>query len=101
VRVVHATNSQYTGDPKVFAYASKLAKGTAMLRARHLSSEVFQLAVGTGRKLTKSQASSPIFKTERTTERKQQRLAARQPSSAAQEARGSAVHVTARAIAQG
>jgi adenylate cyclase len=49
-RVMHATESEYVGDPEVFAYASRLAMGLAVLRARQLSSDVIQLAVWDGQK---------------------------------------------------
>lgn len=49
VRVIHATEGDYIGDPEVFAYASRLAMGLAILRAQHLGSEVMQLAVWDGR----------------------------------------------------
>jgi class 3 adenylate cyclase len=45
---MHATESEYVGDPEVFAYASRLAMGLAMLRAKQLSSDVIQLAVWDG-----------------------------------------------------
>ena len=49
VRVINATEGEYVGDAEVFAYASRLAMGLAMLRAQHLSSEPIQLAVWDGR----------------------------------------------------
>jgi class 3 adenylate cyclase len=49
VRVTHATEGDYVGDAEVFAYASRLAMGLAILRAQHLGSEVMQLAVWDGR----------------------------------------------------
>ena len=49
VRVINATEGEYVGDAEVFAYASRLAMGLAMLRAQHLSSEPVQLAVWDGR----------------------------------------------------
>ena len=49
VGVTHATDGRYAGDPAVFAYASRLAMGMALLRANALGSEVFQLAVWDGR----------------------------------------------------
>ncbi|MFZ0426235.1 MAG: adenylate/guanylate cyclase domain-containing protein [Xanthobacteraceae bacterium] len=48
-RVVYATDGDYVGDSEVFAYASSLAMGLALLRAQQLSSEVMQLAVWDGR----------------------------------------------------
>lgn len=45
VRVIHATEGEYVGDAEVFAYASHLAMGLAMLRTQHLCSEAVQLAV--------------------------------------------------------
>jgi len=48
-RVVHATEGEYAGDPAVFAYASALAMGLAVLRAQQLGSEAIQLAVWDGR----------------------------------------------------
>jgi class 3 adenylate cyclase len=48
VRVINATEGEYVGDAEVFAYASRLAMGLAMLRAQHLSSEPIQLAVWDG-----------------------------------------------------
>lgn len=50
VRVVHATEGGYFGDPEVFAYTSRLAMGLAILRAQQLGSEAIQLAVWDGRK---------------------------------------------------
>lgn len=49
VEVIHATDGEYVGDPEVFAYASRLAMGLAIVRAQQLSSEVIQLAVWDGR----------------------------------------------------
>ena len=49
-RVIYATDGEYVGDAEVFAYASSLAMGLAMLRAQQLSSEAIQLAVWDGRK---------------------------------------------------
>jgi class 3 adenylate cyclase len=49
VRVVHATEGEYVGDPEVFAYASALAMGLAILRAQQIGSEAMQLAVWDGR----------------------------------------------------
>jgi class 3 adenylate cyclase len=48
VEVIHATDGEYIGDPEVFAYASRLAMGLAIVRAQRLSSEVIQLAVWDG-----------------------------------------------------
>jgi class 3 adenylate cyclase len=48
VRVVHATEGEYVGDPEVFAYASAIAMGLAILRAQQLASEAMQLAVWDG-----------------------------------------------------
>jgi class 3 adenylate cyclase len=48
VRLIHATEGEYVGDPEVFAYASRLAMGLAILRAQQLSSEPIQLAVWDG-----------------------------------------------------
>ena len=48
-RMVQATDGDYTGDAEVFAYASRLAMGLAMLRAQQLSSKLIQLAVWDGR----------------------------------------------------
>jgi class 3 adenylate cyclase len=45
VDVIHATDGEYVGDPEVFAYASRLAMGLAIVRAQQLCSEVLQLAV--------------------------------------------------------
>jgi class 3 adenylate cyclase len=48
VDVIHATDGEYVGDPEVFAYASRLAMGLAIVRAQQLCSEVLQLAVWDG-----------------------------------------------------
>jgi hypothetical protein len=56
-RVIYATDGDYVGDAEVFAYASSLAMGLAMLRAQKLSSEAMQLAVWDGRE-TGDQAGS-------------------------------------------
>jgi adenylate cyclase len=48
VEVIHATDGEYVGDPEVFAYASRLAMGLAIVRAQQLCSEVVQLAVWDG-----------------------------------------------------
>ena len=47
VRLIHATDGEY-GDAEVFAYASRLAMGLAILRAQQLVSEPVQLAVWDG-----------------------------------------------------
>lgn len=47
-RLIHATDGEYVGDPEVFAYASRLAMGLAILRAQQLASEPIQLAVWDG-----------------------------------------------------
>jgi class 3 adenylate cyclase/tetratricopeptide (TPR) repeat protein len=44
-----ATEDRYLGDDYLFAYCSKIAMGLAVLRGRHLGSEVEQLAVWDGR----------------------------------------------------
>lgn len=44
-----ATEDRYLGDDYLFAYCSKIAMGLAVLRARHLGSEVEQVAVWDGR----------------------------------------------------
>jgi class 3 adenylate cyclase/tetratricopeptide (TPR) repeat protein len=44
-----ATEDSYLGDDYLFAYCSKIAMGLAVLRARHLGSEVEQVAVWDGR----------------------------------------------------
>lgn len=49
VAVAHATDGDDVGDAEVFAYASRLAMGLAIVRAEQLCSEVFQLAVWDGR----------------------------------------------------
>jgi class 3 adenylate cyclase len=46
--VIHATEGEYVGDPEVFAYASRLAMGLAIVRAQQLCTEVLQLAVWDG-----------------------------------------------------
>ncbi len=48
VEVIHATEGEYNGDAEVFAYASRLAMGLAIVRAQQLCSEVMQLAVWDG-----------------------------------------------------
>jgi adenylate cyclase len=48
VRLIHATEGEYVGDPEVFAYASRLAMGLAILRAQQLASEPIQLAIWDG-----------------------------------------------------
>ncbi len=50
VRVIHATEGEYVGDGQVFAYASRLAMGLAILRAQQLCAEAIQLAVWDGQK---------------------------------------------------
>ena len=57
VRVIHATEGEFVGDPEVFAYASSLAMGLAILRAQQLGSDAMQLAVWDGRE-TASKAGS-------------------------------------------
>ncbi len=44
-----ATDGGYLGDDHLFAYATRIAMGLAVLRARHLGSEVEQVAVWDGR----------------------------------------------------
>jgi class 3 adenylate cyclase len=51
--VSQATDGDYTGDSEVFAYASRLAMGLAVLRARQLYSDVAQLAVWDGQETNK------------------------------------------------
>jgi tetratricopeptide (TPR) repeat protein len=46
--VTYATTDQYLGDQVLFAHASRLAMGLALLRASNLDAEVFQLAVWDG-----------------------------------------------------
>lgn len=46
--VRYATEDRYLGDDALFAYCSQLAMGLAILRARHLSTEVEQIAVWDG-----------------------------------------------------
>lgn len=58
VRIIHATESEYVGDSEVFAYASHLAMGLAMLRAQQLGSEPIQLAVWDGQKTVGKAGSS-------------------------------------------
>jgi class 3 adenylate cyclase len=48
--VTYATRDQYLGDQVLFAHASRLAMGLALLRASNLDAEVFQLAVWDGGK---------------------------------------------------
>jgi adenylate cyclase len=48
VEVINATDGEYVGDPEVFAYASRLAMGLAIVRAQQLCSDVLQLAVWDG-----------------------------------------------------
>jgi class 3 adenylate cyclase len=50
VRVIHATEGEYVGDGQVFAYASRLAMGLAILRAQQLCADAVQLAVWDGQK---------------------------------------------------
>jgi len=57
VRIIHATEGEFVSDPGVFAYASSLAMGLAILRAQQLGSEAIQLAVWDGRE-TASKAGS-------------------------------------------
>jgi class 3 adenylate cyclase len=47
--VRYATDDAYLGDDVLFRYASELAMGLALLRARYLDAEVRQLAVWDGR----------------------------------------------------
>ena len=56
-RVIYATDGDYVGDSEVFAYASSLAMGLALLRAQQLSSEVMQLAVWDGRETSEKAGS--------------------------------------------
>ena len=49
VEVVFATEDEYLGDDILYRYASELAMGLAILRARHLDSTLEQLAVWDGR----------------------------------------------------
>jgi class 3 adenylate cyclase len=49
VTVTQATDGEFAGEPQVFAYASKLAMGLATLRAKHICSDLIQLAVWDGR----------------------------------------------------
>ena len=49
VQVTRATDDVYSGDPEVFAYTSRLAMGSAILKARALAADLFQLAVWDGR----------------------------------------------------
>jgi len=44
-----ATEDSYLGDDYLFAYCSKIAMGLAVLRARHLGSQVEQVAIWDGR----------------------------------------------------
>jgi class 3 adenylate cyclase len=46
-----ATDDHYLGDDHLFGYCSQVAMGLALLRARHLSAEVEQLAVWDGRQV--------------------------------------------------
>ncbi len=48
VTVTQATDGDCAADPTVFSYASKLAMGLAVLRAKHISSDLIQLAVWDG-----------------------------------------------------
>ncbi|MCK6451523.1 MAG: adenylate/guanylate cyclase domain-containing protein [Alphaproteobacteria bacterium] len=50
VDVRYATEDSYLGDQKLFAYASRMAMGLAVLRARHLHTTVEQVAVWDGGK---------------------------------------------------
>jgi class 3 adenylate cyclase len=49
--VEFATTDDFLGDTSLFAYASQLAMGLALLRASYLSNEARQLAVWDGREL--------------------------------------------------
>ncbi len=40
-----ATNAEYIGDPKLFAYGAHIAMGLARIRARHLHTQAIQLAL--------------------------------------------------------
>lgn len=46
--VVFATQDRYLGDDELFGYATRLAMGLALLRARYLGAEVRQVAVWDG-----------------------------------------------------
>lgn len=46
--VSFATEDSYLGDDQLFAYASRLAMGLALLRARHMDTSVEQVAVWDG-----------------------------------------------------
>jgi class 3 adenylate cyclase len=50
--VTYATDGEWVGDAEVFAYASRLAMGLAIVRAQQLCSEAFQLAVWDGQDST-------------------------------------------------
>jgi hypothetical protein len=50
VRLINATEDDYAGGDAVFAYASRMAMGLSVLRARQLSSELLQIAVWDGRR---------------------------------------------------
>ena len=47
-----ATEDHYLGDDHLFGYCSQVAMGLALLRARHLSAEVEQIAVWDGQQST-------------------------------------------------
>jgi adenylate cyclase len=49
VGVIHATDGECASDPQVFAYASHLAMGLAILRAQQLCTDILQLVVWDGR----------------------------------------------------
>lgn len=46
--VVHASQLEYVSDPTLFSYGSAVAMGLARLRAQHLATESFQLAIWDG-----------------------------------------------------
>ena len=48
VSVTYATEGAYLGDDALFRYASELAMGLALLRARFLDADAFQLALWDG-----------------------------------------------------
>jgi adenylate cyclase len=57
-RVTQATDGESTDDAGVFAYASQLAMGMAILRAQRLCSEIIQLAVWDGQGTTEKAGTS-------------------------------------------
>jgi adenylate cyclase len=53
-RVTQVSDGDYAGDPEIFAHASRLAMGMAMLRAQNLATDIVQIAAWDGREARNS-----------------------------------------------